>query len=140
MLFISRMLILEQICQGQNSTRNKNWPRPPKLAKFGSECRVFSDLETWNCQEILILNYSLYEKLNWDFYIGLIRLRFLQTVVYGRPARVENAGICCMAPQLDKCLKFMAFQGVILNRVQSFLSHPQIELNFRHLSSCDTII
>ena len=41
--------------------------------------------------------------------------------------------------QLDKCLKFMAFQGVILYSVQSFLS-PRIDLNFRHLFSCDTII
>ena len=33
----------------------------------------------------------------------------------------------------------MAFQGVILCRVQSFLS-PRMDLNFRHLSSCDTIV
>ena len=46
-----------------------------------------------------------------------------------------------IVPQLDKCLKFMAFRGggVILCRVQSFLS-PRIDLNFRHLSSCDTIV
>ena len=43
-----------------------------------------------------------------------------------------------MVPQLDKCLKFVAFQGVIVYRVQSFLS-PRIDLNFRHLSSCDTV-
>ena len=43
-----------------------------------------------------------------------------------------------IVPQLDKSLKFMAFQGVILYRVQSFLS-PQMDLKFRHLSSCDTI-
>ena len=41
-------------------------------------------------------------------------------------------------PQLDKCLKLNAFQGVILYRIQS-LSSPRIDLNFRHLSSCDTI-
>ena len=40
--------------------------------------------------------------------------------------------------QLDKCLKFTAFREVILYSLQSFLS-PQIDLNFRHLSSCDTI-
>ena len=39
-----------------------------------------------------------------------------------------------IVPQLDKCLKFMAFQGDILYREQSFLS-PRIDLN---LSSCDT--
>ena len=27
----------KEICQGQNGARNENWPRPPKLAKFGSE-------------------------------------------------------------------------------------------------------
>ena len=32
----------------------------------------------------------------------------------------------------------MAFRGVILCGVRSFLS-PRIGLNFRHLSSCDTI-
>ena len=32
----------------------------------------------------------------------------------------------------------MALRGVILYRVQSFLS-PRMNLNFRHLSSCDTI-
>ena len=42
-----------------------------------------------------------------------------------------------MVPQLDKCLKFKTFWGVILCRVQSF-SSPRIDLNFRHLSSCDT--
>ena len=36
-----------------------------------------------------------------------------------------------IVPQLDKCLKFLAFQGIILYRVQSFLS-PRIDLNFRH--------
>ena len=40
--------------------------------------------------------------------------------------------------QLSKCLKFMAFRGVILYGIQSFLS-PRIYLNFRHLFSCDTI-
>ena len=44
-----------------------------------------------------------------------------------------------IVPQLDKYLKFMAFRGVILRRVQSFLS-PRIDLNFRHLSSCVTIV
>ena len=43
----------------------------------------------------------------------------------------------CIVSQLDKCLKFMAFQGVILHRVQSFLS-PRTGLNFRHLSTCGT--
>ena len=43
-----------------------------------------------------------------------------------------------IVPQLDKCLKFMAFRGVILYRVQLFLC-PQKDLNFGHLSSCDTI-
>ena len=32
----------------------------------------------------------------------------------------------------------MAFRGVILSRVQSFLS-PRTDSNFRHLSSCDTL-
>ena len=32
-------------------------------------------------------------------------------------------------PQLDKCLKFMAFRGLILNRVQSF-SSPRTDLTF----------
>ena len=41
-------------------------------------------------------------------------------------------------PQLDKCLKFIVFREVILYRVQLFLS-PRTDLNFRHLSSCDTI-
>ena len=38
------------------------------------------------------------------------------------------------------CLKFMAFRGLILNRVQSF-SFPRTDLIFRHLilSGCDTI-
>ena len=40
--------------------------------------------------------------------------------------------------QLDKCLKFMAFQGVIFYREQSFLS-PRIDLKFRPLFSCDTL-
>ena len=44
-----------------------------------------------------------------------------------------------MATQLDICLKLMAFQGAILNRVQSFLSAPRTDLNFRHLSGCGTI-
>ena len=41
--------------------------------------------------------------------------------------------------QLSKCLKFVTFRGVIFYRIQSFLS-PQIDLNFRHLLSCDTIV
>ena len=41
--------------------------------------------------------------------------------------------------QLSKCLKFVTFRGVILYRIQSFLS-PRIDLNFRHLLSCDTIV
>ena len=41
--------------------------------------------------------------------------------------------------ELGTCLNFMAFWGVILYRVQSFLS-PQTNLNFRHLSSCDAIV
>ena len=36
-----------------------------------------------------------------------------------------------VVPQLGKCLRFMAFQGVILYRIQSFLS-PRTDLNFRH--------
>ena len=40
--------------------------------------------------------------------------------------------------QLDKCLKFKAFQGVILCRVRSLLSSRN-DLNFRHLSSSGTI-
>ena len=41
------VMILKEICQGQNGARNENWPRsrPPKLAKFGTECMVSSDLE-----------------------------------------------------------------------------------------------
>ena len=43
--------------------------------------------------------------------------------------------------QLNKCLKFVTFRGVILYRIQSFLSPPpRIDLNFRHLLSCDTIV
>ena len=38
-------MILKKICQGQNGARNEDWPRPSKLAKFGSECRVSSDME-----------------------------------------------------------------------------------------------
>ena len=34
--------------------------------------------------------------------------------------------------------KLCVISGVILYRIQSFLS-PQIDLNFRHLFSCDTI-
>ena len=41
--------------------------------------------------------------------------------------------------QLSKCLKFVTFRGVILYRIQSFLS-PRTDLNFRHLLSCDTIV
>ena len=41
--------------------------------------------------------------------------------------------------QLNKCLKFMAFRGVILYRIQSFVS-LRMGLDFRHLSSCDTIV
>ena len=41
--------------------------------------------------------------------------------------------------QLNKCQKFMAFWGIILYRIQSFLS-PRADLNFRHLFSCDTIV
>ena len=33
----------------------------------------------------------------------------------------------------------MTFRGVILYRIQSFLS-PRIDLNFRHLLSCDTTV
>ena len=40
--------------------------------------------------------------------------------------------------QLNKCLKFVAFRGVILDTIQSFLS-PRIDLNSRHLFSCDSI-
>ena len=43
-----------------------------------------------------------------------------------------------IVPQLNKCLKFIAFWGVTLYRIQSFLS-PRKDMNFRHLSSCDTI-
>ena len=32
----------------------------------------------------------------------------------------------------------MAFQGVFLNTVQSFLLTPRIDLNIRHLPSCGT--
>ena len=39
---------------------------------------------------------------------------------------------------LDKCLNFMAFRGLILCRLQSSLS-PRIDMNFRHLYSCDTM-
>ena len=45
--------------------------------------------------------------------------------------------LTAIVPQLDKCVKFMAFRRVILYSAQSFLS-LQIYLNFRHLSSCDT--
>ena len=35
----------------------------------------------------------------------------------------------------------MAFREVILYRVQSFLSPPpRIDINFRHSSSCDTVV
>ena len=40
--------------------------------------------------------------------------------------------------QLDKCLKFTAFRGVILYSVQLILL-PQQNLNFRRLSSFDTV-
>ena len=40
--------------------------------------------------------------------------------------------------QLDECLKFSAFRGVLYS-LEPFLS-PWTDLNFRHLSSCDTII
>ena len=52
---------------------------------------------------------------------------------------------CCLkcsytiVSQLSKCLKFVTFWGVILYRIQSILS-PRIDLNFRHLLSCDTIV
>ena len=36
-----------------------------------------------------------------------------------------------IVPQLDKCLNFMAFRGVILYGVQPFL-FPGTDLNFRH--------
>ena len=42
-----------------------------------------------------------------------------------------------IVPGLGKCLKFMSCRGVILYRVQSFLS-PRVDLNFRYLLSCDT--
>ena len=41
--------------------------------------------------------------------------------------------------QLSKCLKFVTFRGVTLYRIQLFLS-PQIDSNFSHLLSCDTIV
>ena len=41
--------------------------------------------------------------------------------------------------QLDKCLKFKAFQGIILYRVQSLLSSRK-DSDYRHLSSCGTIM
>ena len=50
--------------------------------------------------------------------------------------------VSTIVPQLDKCLKFTAFRGVILYRVQSFLSlhpHPRTDVYFGHLPSCDTI-
>ena len=40
--------------------------------------------------------------------------------------------------QLNKCQNFMAFWGVILYRIQSFL-FPRTDLNFGHLLSCDTV-
>ena len=43
-----------------------------------------------------------------------------------------------IVPQLDKCLKFMTFRGIVLHRAQSFLS-LRIEVNFKYLFSCDTI-
>ena len=33
--------------------------------------------KTWTCEGITILKYSLQEKLNWDFYIGLNRVGIL---------------------------------------------------------------
>ena len=45
--------------------------------------------------------------------------------------------------QLGKCLKFMEFHGVIFYKVQSKYQStfcPRTDLNFRHLSGCDTIV
>ena len=39
--------------------------------------------------------------------------------------------------QLNKCLNFMAFRGLFCIEYSHFF--PGIDLNFRHLSSCDTI-
>ena len=57
---------------------------------------------------------------------------------------ISTISLYTIVPQLDKCLKFMAFRGgggggVILYRVGSF-SSPRIDLNFRHLSSCYTMV
>ena len=43
-----------------------------------------------------------------------------------------------IVPQLNKCLKFVAFREAVLYSVQSFLS-PRKDLNFIHLSSCATL-
>ena len=47
--------------------------------------------------------------------------------------------ILAIVPEPDKCLDFLAFLGVILCKIQSF-SSLRIYLNYRHLSSCDTIV
>ena len=51
---------------------------------------------------------------------------------------VLSVFVITIVSQLSKCLKFVTFRGVILYRIHSFLS-PRIDLNFRHLLSCETI-
>ena len=75
-----RVLIIEEICQGQNGARNENWPRPPELAKFGSEfiflCRVSSDLENLD----LSGNYD-------------IKVWFIRKIELGFSHRLDQIGI-----------------------------------------------
>ena len=53
------VMILKEICRGQNGARNENCPRPPKLAKFHQNAGCPATWETWTCEGITILKYSL---------------------------------------------------------------------------------
>ena len=58
---------------------------------------------------------------------------------YCTPSSLLDTCVLTIVSQLDKCLKFTSFLGLLLYSVESLLS-PRIDLNFRHLSTFHNIM
>ena len=89
----------------------------------------------------LVLNFTESDViLKFEYQDTSVLLRLL-IVQIGAGVIITRESIFIIMPQLDKCLKFMAVRGVgglFCVEYSHFLS-LRIDLNFRHLSSCDTI-
>ena len=67
-----------------------------------------------NCLIILCLECTIKVKKFFSLSYGVLEL-------WRKNSKGSDLPLLPMVPQLDKCLNFMAFRGVILYRVQSFL-------------------